>query len=697
MVSAPSRPPAGSPPSRSPCAELPRGSRVPLSVHATFCSARRYTKHMDFSIISQIDGLAYSLAGVRIERDVLAASGSVSYSPNYGMLQFECCSSFFGLYFTAPSLIPEVVLSAAMCRACGVFIVPIRPGAAPFDDKGRSWFDLLMAHSLLTFPLSSGTAGFGATYGVQAVLASFDFVGRLKSKRRPERRFPVSPIPRLDVAPFQVGVLPVVITRVSPEEACYTPSSSADRVAASAPLPAAMVSDIPPSPRRSPWSVSAIQGWLSDYPCPRVKELALHVAAGDLDPFVGDLAKHVPRPNGVLSENEMLTFREKFMENVAEGRMWGPSTLAPFPAFRTCNPFGWTPSEWGWQMLLAALLWHLRGNGCPDVLAYVDNFFHFIPPSDEFTTCCRKIDKLMADAGVSLHERVTGSVFKGLGWIWHIDTLQMECPKDKFDVLCSLLLQWAAAASLSLTEVRRAVGLMYWLSAGFCLGHSEIGHLVHMRTKGERILKSTGRRPAEIMLKISAPARAVLSFWSTAFPRWDRFSPIQEHFGPAADWEILGRVDASTDWACGGFLASRGGTSLPWFSTAWTASERDEARVTCRESTGFLECCAILHWLQIFVGFLRGRRVLLETDSSTVVYDVDRAYSPRPSILRVITEIRHLCVSHSIILRVRYIHGSTYNALADALSHNDIPLARALAIGTIGCPLSPDPSLPSPQ
>lgn len=83
---------------------------------------------MDFSIISQIDGLAYSLAGVRIERDVvLAASATVSYAPNYGMLSFECCASFFGFYFTASPLIPEVVLSAARCRACGIFVVPVRP------------------------------------------------------------------------------------------------------------------------------------------------------------------------------------------------------------------------------------------------------------------------------------------------------------------------------------------------------------------------------------------------------------------------------------------------------------------------------------------------------------------------------------------------------------------------------------------
>lgn len=272
------------------------------------------------------------------------------------------------------------------------------------------------------------------------------------------------------------------------------------------------------------------------------------MAANDLDPFQGDITKHVPRRNGILSEQELLTFREKFMENVAEGRMWGPSTLAPFSSFRTCpvfsvpkdkydplstrvrmisnfaagglqsvnslcstprpvgihlrplhlrdkiaqmvaahgpgvkvwaadipscfrhqsmcarllplmvyelrssahgheyfvdlcNPFGWTPSEWGWQMLLAALLWYLRRHGCPDVLAYEDNFFHFVPPSEDFDARCTSLDKLMDDAGVPLHERVMGTSFKGLGWIWHIDTLQMECPRDKFEALCSLLLR----------------------------------------------------------------------------------------------------------------------------------------------------------------------------------------------------------------------------------------------------------------
>ena len=241
-----SRPASGIPPPNLPGGKLSRWARVPLSVHATFRSARRYTKHMDFSFISQIDGLAYSLAGVRIERDVLAASNTVSYTPNYGMLSFEFCASFFGLYFTASSLIPEVIISAAKCRACGVFVVPVRPGAAPLDDKRRSWFDLLMTHSLLTFPLPPGAAGFGTTYGVQAVLASFNFVGRLKSKRRPEKRFPVFPVARLNVAPFQIGVLPIVITRASPSETSYMPASSADTVASTAPIPAAKVSSNPP-------------------------------------------------------------------------------------------------------------------------------------------------------------------------------------------------------------------------------------------------------------------------------------------------------------------------------------------------------------------------------------------------------------------------------------------------------------------
>ena len=41
--------------------------------------------------------------------------------------------------------------------------------------------------------------------------------------------------------------------------------------------------------------------------------------------------------------------------------------------------FGWAPSEWSWQCILAVLTWRFSGLGLPDLLAYVDNFFDIQP------------------------------------------------------------------------------------------------------------------------------------------------------------------------------------------------------------------------------------------------------------------------------------------------------------------------------
>jgi hypothetical protein len=39
------------------------------------------------------------------------------------------------------------------------------------------------------------------------------------------------------------------------------------------------------------------------------------------------------------------------------------------------TPFGWSPAEWGWQCMLALIMWAFRKKGLGDMVSYVDNFF----------------------------------------------------------------------------------------------------------------------------------------------------------------------------------------------------------------------------------------------------------------------------------------------------------------------------------
>ena len=43
------------------------------------------------------------------------------------------------------------------------------------------------------------------------------------------------------------------------------------------------------------------------------------------------------------------------------------------------NPFGYTPSEWEWQCVLAVLMWKFQRSEFEELLDYVDNFFDIMP------------------------------------------------------------------------------------------------------------------------------------------------------------------------------------------------------------------------------------------------------------------------------------------------------------------------------
>jgi hypothetical protein len=125
-----------------------------------------------------------------------------------------------------------------------------------------------------------------------------------------------------------------------------------------------------------------------------------------------------------------------------------------------CNPFGWQPSEWTWQAVLAMILWIFRRagfSGRRTMLAYVDNFFTFSHESwkgvDQYDDVRKAVELLFQEMGISLHEVMTGQLFKGLGWDWDTSPVDgppiMWCREDKYTFLLGQLPLWASETSRS--------------------------------------------------------------------------------------------------------------------------------------------------------------------------------------------------------------------------------------------------------
>jgi hypothetical protein len=190
----------------------------------------------------------------------------------------------------------------------------------------------------------------------------------------------------------------------------------------------------------------------------------------------------------------------------------------------------------------------------------------------------------------------------------------------------------------------------------------------------------SGRSKAHVWIPVSTEAKESFDFWLVHFSAWDGRCPIVQGFGPTAAEEVMGFVDASTRWGCGGtFWSKEDPDTLFAFRHEWTQAERERSIAKVREATGVLEMAAILIWLERFVSRCSAKRTCLATDSDTATAALERAFSPVVAMRTDIRAIRVLTASFHVDLRVRFVVGDRHNAIADALSKDDLELAGCLA------------------
>ena len=355
-----------------------------------------------------------------------------------------------------------------------------------------------------------------------------------------------------------------------------------------------------------------------------------------------------------------------------------------------CNAFGWRPSEYSWACILAVIIWHTRSALGFAPHAFVDNFFLL---GDRtlvqqqgilFRAECAKV-------GLTFHELQLGTSFTGLGWLWQTAEappfqLRMVCPDDKHVHFSNLLKVWVKQVEFSLKDLQTMVGLMIFLSAAFVEGIADVQALSALRN-GALLASKKGSYTRKV--KANQCVLDAIKFWAEFFPAWNRWAPIIAGFSPMASFELFGAVDASTDWGWGGILYSPLMSTLHGsVSPKWSGMELKVTSLACetRESTGGLECLAILRWLQKFGPQCVGRRVLLSCDNTSAVLGVGKSFSGTPSLSAILFDIRRVVASFHIHLRVRFVLG-VRNTVADPLSHNRIAQASCAARVMFDLPL----------
>ena len=298
---------------------------------------------MAFSLWSQMDGLLWAIWRVRIERDVCAGSLDQSVCDVFGLEGYRSCAAFCGLYAADPQYMPGVVGVVAKHRGMGVFVVPVRPKAAPVIEDGKvavPWYDYLMRHARLVVGLPrDGMHGWRWSGGVVALLAVFGSgLGLTRSPRR-ERRVDISVQEGLERDGPRLGPRPQLLHRVSPMATELNPGEKDDTVVGRQPFQWTGDEAGKPKPMVSRWPVTKFREVSTDYPDGAAALLGLEVMGPGVDPFVGNRNKAVgSRPIPPTPGKEHV-LREKFLEMKEEGKMWGPSKEVPYANARVTPAF----------------------------------------------------------------------------------------------------------------------------------------------------------------------------------------------------------------------------------------------------------------------------------------------------------------------------------------------------------------------
>jgi hypothetical protein len=357
-----------------------------------------------------------------------------------------------------------------------------------------------------------------------------------------------------------------------------------------------------------------------------------------------------------------------------------------------CDPFGNTKSEYNYAGTVAVVKWGFECDtsivvGDSMLLGYVDNWFLLsamrCPSHDSRWEQLKSKFRLL---GAPMHEeqRSTDGIVNALGWDWDLNAGVFACPMDKYLNCLRLSQDWsrraAADDSFSFSEIESLAGLFQWISTACPAIIASVASL--------QALKHSLKRSGLPSRKLDARSKGAVIDLASFFVTWDRSCPLFAGFSPTHQWEILIKVDASTDFGTGGFCFP----ALDSLVHEWLPDDRCRAlahsTAPIRESTTFFELLGIFLILSHFAPVLRGRRVQIECDNEAAIRDLGCCFSGKPQCMAVIADIRNLCASCFIIPRYEHIL-SNFNMIADRLSHDDFPQANLLCHEEFRRPLLP--------
>lgn len=323
-------------------------------------------------------------------------------------------------------------------------------------------------------------------------------------------------------------------------------------------------------------------------------------------------------------------------------------------------PFGLRSAPYIFTSMADLVEWSLQQNhGVGFLEHYLDDFHTLGPPNS--LTCQRNLDTCIhfcKEWGIPLHpDKFEGpaTCITVLGIELDTIKLQARLPKEKFDLIMSLLMAWSHKRYCIRKDLESLIGYLQHACRVIPQGRTFLRRMINLLTAFRR---------EDHPIRLNKEFHLDLAWWLEFFKSWNGLSfLLYPRWAPLPDFQISS--DASGALGYGAILMSH------WFSGSWSLSQLNSS-IAYKELFPIVIAASL--WGHLWVS----RRVEFRSDNTSVVEVLRSGTSRDPKLMALLRYLLLIAARHSFTFTASHVPGKL-NPIADSLSRFQFQRFRQLA------------------
>lgn len=323
-------------------------------------------------------------------------------------------------------------------------------------------------------------------------------------------------------------------------------------------------------------------------------------------------------------------------------------------------PFGLRSAPYIFTSIADLVEWILKHNhGVDFLLHYLDDFHTLGPPSSQI--CQRNLDtciQYFKEWSIPLHpDKLVGPstciVILGI----ELDTIKLQArlPKDKFELIMSLLASWSSKRHCTRKELESLIGYLQHACKVIPQGRTFLRRMINLLAAFRR---------EDHPIRLNREFHLDLGWWLEFFKSWNGKSFfLSPEWAPLPDFQMSS--DASGTIGYGAIFTSH------WFTGSWSASQ-------LHLSIAYKELFPIVIAANLWGHLWSSRRAEFLSDNKAVVDILQSGTSKDPNLMILLRYLLLMAARHSFTFTATHVQGKS-NHVADALSRFQFQRFRQLA------------------